>query len=149
MGLRPRERRAVLRGRQKPRAAGKPGRRGLAGAGGLRLPDRQGPPQRSLQGLARAAGKPPSPQTGGGGAQAEPRRRMGALRKVGTLLTPTQRLTAPGREAAGAREGPRRARGVRLEGAACRQRFPSPGSAAAGYSRRAGRTWRAAASRGC
>lgn len=68
----------------------------------------------------------------------------------------SRRLTA--RE----REGPRRASGGRPEGAASLPATPltrigggggqaarRPGGEAAGYSRRAGRTWRAAASRGC
>lgn len=121
---------------------------GLAAQVGCGCQTGFGPAPGSLQSLAHSARKPPSPQTGGGAAWTEPRRRKGARREVGTSLTPTRRLTAASARRPGREQGRGAPEGVALRAQPAANDSPSPGLAAAGYSRRAGRTWRAAASRG-
>lgn len=111
-------------------------------------PDPRGPAPGSLPGLARAAGN----HSGNRRAEEPPRQsHVGGRERAGGghLLTPTRRLTTREREAAGTGDGPRVPEGVALRALPAANNSPSPASAAAGYSRKAGRTWRAAASRGC
>lgn len=133
--------------RSRRRREGRVGSRAQVGCG---RPTAEGPAPGSPQGLARAAGEPPSPRAGGAGARAEPSRSTGTRREVGTWLTPGGRLTAlEARGGRGARRAEGAPEGVALRALPAANDSPSRGSAAAGYSRRAGRTWRAAASRGC
>lgn len=123
--------------------------RRLAGAGGLRLPDPGGPRTGKSPGPRPRSRETPRQQTAEGPPKQSHVGGLGAQWEVGTWLTPTRRLTAAQREAPGAREGPRRAWGSRTEALPASNDSRSPISAAAGYSRKAGRTWTAAASRGC